>query len=264
MIEPNTRKLLIVIALLAWIASYPLLQAIYRNPGYHAEYTEAVMDVRAGGTEAIMAMLGGFRSIAANMLWLKSDQYWHQGGAGWWRMLPVLRTITRLDPHFINAWDTLGWHCAYNLQSDAIPEDKPKWIQAGVDAFQDGIRANPNRYELYASLAWLYHDRLKDYHQAIPVWQQVVGFKDAPLASAHMLAHAYERTWQIDKAVAVWKACLAKHKYDPVAESAIEWWAKHRNDKAYLISLWQRENKLRHGVGLPPIPRPDQAPAARK
>jgi len=258
MIEPKAKKQLILVAIACWLLAIPLQGSLNRYKIYRETSTKAITDVSEGGTLAMVAMLGGFRNITANILWLKSDEYWHQGGSGWWRMLPMLRTIVALDPHFIDAWDVLGWHCAWNLHSDAPESEKPLWIENGINYYRQGIRENPKRYELYSSLAWLYHDRLRDYNKAIPIWKKVCSFKDAPVTQKHMLAHCYERTWQVDKAVAVWKEALRDKKGDnPVAKSAIEWWAKHHDDRAYLISLWQRENRLRLGRGLPPVASPD-------
>lgn len=258
MIEPKTKKALLAIVLVLWLATMPALQAIYHNPGYHGELAQWNPNVREGGTLAIMAMLGGFRNVAANMLWLQSDKYWHQGGRGWWKMLPLLRTITQLDPHFVAAWDTLSWHCAWNLHSEASEADKPKWIQAGVDVLREGIKNNPDKYDLYSSLAWLYHERVKDYNRAVPIWQKVLTFKDAPVTQGHMLAHAYENTWQIDKAIEVWRWCVRRKSDDMVARRALKWLTAHKNDRAYLITLWERDNKVRKSRGLPAMPRPDQ------
>jgi tetratricopeptide (TPR) repeat protein len=262
MLEPKTKRLLIILALVCWVATIFMQGGLSRYGFYQETVAASVSDVREGGTLALVAMLGGFRNIAANMLWLKSDEYWHQGGSGWWRMLPILRTITTLDPHFIEAWDILGWHCAWNLHSDANEADKDQWIEAGVQAYKDGIAKNPKRYELYSSLAWLYHDRLRDYRRAIPIWEQVVSFKEAPVTQLHMLAHCHEKLWEVDKAVAVWeKALKMKNGDNPVAQSAIDWWAVHRDDKTYLIHIWEKENRLRAGRGLPAVPRPDQVDA---
>ncbi len=264
MLEPKTVKVMLLVALVLYIGTFFLGQSIYSDRGYQrlAPQLPELSGVREAGTVAIMAMMGGFRNIAANMLWLKSDEYWHAGGSGWWKMRPVLETITQLDPHFIDAWDTLGWHLAWNLQSsETIPERKPQWVQAGIDAYRRGISMNPEKYDLYASLAWLYHDKLHDYEKAIPVWQKVWSFKDAPVSQGHMLAHAYERLWRIDDAVRIWKECVQRKSDDMVARNAIKWWKAHKNDKAYLVAIWQRENVLRKQAGLPPMPRPDQLKA---
>jgi tetratricopeptide (TPR) repeat protein len=247
-------------ALALFVLLYPIGLRIENDPSYPSEYHQPIYNVREGGTIAIMAMMGGFRPMAANLLWLKADQYWHMGASGWWRMVPVLQTICELDPHFIDAWSTFGWHCAWNIYADAPPEDKPKWVQTGIDIYKRGIRFNPDKYDLYKDLAWLYHDKLKDYDRAIPAWQETLKQPDAPMYVRHMLAHCYEITWQVDKAIATWKECLRIDPKDHVAISADEWWEQQTSspDKldAELQRILERENRIRKSRRLPLMEQP--------
>ena len=263
--KPNAHKhgrwlLLAVVAVLALL--YPVQLSIARDPGYRKEYNLNVpaSSIREGGTVAIMAMVGGFRPLVANLLWLKADQYWHAGGSGWWRLVGVLQTVCEMDPHFIDAWSTFGWHCAWNIWVDAAPEDRPKWVQAGIEAYKRGIYFNPDHYDLYKDLAWLYHDKLKDPKSAIPWWQAALKRPDAPIYVRHMLAHAYENTWQVDKAIETWKECLKQNPRDQVARSAVDWWSEQTSNKQKLnqelLRILKRENAIRKSRKLPMMEQP--------
>ncbi|HPZ09516.1 MAG TPA: tetratricopeptide repeat protein [Candidatus Eremiobacteraeota bacterium] len=73
------------------------------------------------------------------------------------QMLPILRLITWLDPGFIKAYDFGGYFLAINLDK---PED-------GIAFLEEGIRNNPESYDLYQGLAFIYFNKMKDYPQAI-------------------------------------------------------------------------------------------------
>src|SRR3990167_9629063 len=58
-------------------------------------------------------VLSGFSGLAADMLWIEADEYWHKGE--WQRAFPLYRTVTWLQPNFMDAWSIGGWHLAYNM-----------------------------------------------------------------------------------------------------------------------------------------------------
>jgi tetratricopeptide (TPR) repeat protein len=250
----------IVPALAGLMLLYPVQRSITSDPHYPKEYNQPIFNIRDGGTVAIMAMIGGFRPMVVNLLWLKADQYWHAGASGWWRIVPVLQSICEMDPHFIDAWSTFGWHCAWNIYADASDRDKPKWVQTGINVYKRGIYFNPDRYELYKDLAWLYQDKLRDFQSAIPIWQETLKKRGAPMYVRHMLAHAYECTWQVDKAIATWKECLRRDPRDWPARSAVDWWAEQTKTKAKLDAelrrIWERENQVRRSRRLPLAEQP--------
>ncbi|HUT74687.1 MAG TPA: tetratricopeptide repeat protein [Armatimonadota bacterium] len=241
----------------------PVQRSIVSDPGYRKEYVNPAVNlgsVREGGTVALMAMLGGFRPLVSNLLWLKVDEFWHRGGSGYWRMVGVLQAICEMDPHFIDAWSTFGWHCAWNIYVDAPVKDRPKWVQTGIEIYQRGIKFNPDRYDLYKDLAWLYHDKLRDYERAIPAWQETLKHPDAPIYVRHMIAHCYENTWQVDKAIATWKECLKEDPTDVVAKAALDWWRQQTADpeklKAEKLRILVRENGVRRSRQLPMMEEP--------
>jgi len=117
---------------------WPVQMATFLNPvkmHYRTEvlpYFKSHGDVERfggyiAGESATGAFMAGFRNIARTLLWIKVDELWH--GGRWYRMLPVMVAITRVDPHFITVWETFGWHLAWNLNAAA----KEGSIQAARD-----------------------------------------------------------------------------------------------------------------------------------
>ncbi len=82
------------------------------------DYTRKVEDLESGlllmpGQIAGSLVLSGFKGIAADLLWLNIENYWHSGQH--YKMLPLLESIAWLQPHYITVWAVGGWHMSYNI-----------------------------------------------------------------------------------------------------------------------------------------------------
>lgn len=246
--------LLVVLAALAALV-YPLRSDIDATRPQAWRSSANPFSVNVSGTPAYIAMLGGMRGVVASLIWQKCDQLWHKGE--YWAMVPLYNTITQLDPHWILIWETYGWHCAWNLNTYAINiDDKDRWMKYGIEVYRRGIAQNPTSWELYKEMAWLYTDRLREWDKALPWWEKARRQPGAPFYVDHMIAHIYEKTWQVDKAVEVWKRCLQRDPKDNVAKSAIDWWAVHHDDLNWKKTLQEREDIIRKSRGLPPFTNP--------
>jgi len=113
----------------------------------------------------VAGLASGFKSQVANLLWMKSDEYWHQGL--FTRQVPLMEAVVTLDPQFIDAWSTAGWHWAYNIYADIPSNDDykkkgPKAIRAaqenaietGENYLQRGANMNPDTYRLWFEWGW--------------------------------------------------------------------------------------------------------------
>lgn len=125
-------------------------EAASQNTGMKRGY---LVTSAAQGRDAALAQAGGeFRIVAANLLWNKViDHYHHQymaTGGDWSKnvsLLPLLQTIIALDPHFIQAYEIMGG--AILPQTGRAAE--------GERVLRDGLRSNPNEWELYREMAML-------------------------------------------------------------------------------------------------------------
>jgi tetratricopeptide (TPR) repeat protein len=115
----------------------------------------------------IAGLASGFRSQVANLLWMKSDEYWHKGMPT--RQVPLMEAVVTLDPQFVDAWSTAGWHWAYNIYADlqdrtvrpdlakdpgALRAEQERAVQVGLDYLERGSAANPETYRLWFEDAW--------------------------------------------------------------------------------------------------------------
>lgn len=113
----------------------------------------------------VAGLASGFKSQVANLLWMKSDEYWHQGL--FTRQVPLMEAVVTLDPQFIDAWSTAGWHWAYNIYADIPmnPDYKKRGeqvivaaqqdaIETGLDYLKRGSNMNPDKYRLWFEWGW--------------------------------------------------------------------------------------------------------------
>jgi hypothetical protein len=119
----------------------------------------AIGQVDTGSFMLKLALLGGARGIAANVLWtraeeLKKEQDWDQ-------MKATVDLITKLQPHFLSVWTFQGWNLAYNVSVEwDAPEDKYEWIKKGIQFIQDGVKKNRKSPDLIWNTAWFYYHKI--------------------------------------------------------------------------------------------------------
>jgi len=161
------------------------------------------------GEFATSFIMAGFKGLAADVLWLQIDRYWHTGE--WYKMVPLLRIVTWLQSKFIDAWDLASWHLIYNLSSYARndPVLAADFTDKGVKIAKEGISKNRNRYELYFSLGYYYYQKFARYEDALVYLRRAAAFDVHPVYIDRLLAHAYRRAGYRDKEIETWERCLA-------------------------------------------------------
>ncbi|MBI1883638.1 MAG: hypothetical protein HYS08_05480 [Chlamydiae bacterium] len=155
-------------------------------------------------TEVLNTLIaGGFRGVAVDLLWVRLDDYSHEGQ--WYKLLPIFKTVTFLQPNFIVGWSVGGWHMAFNLYYQAKkPEEKREWLKKGLNFLKEGLIHNSRQYELYFELGWTYFFKAKDYPNAIRYLKHGAQFPH-PQFVDHVLAHAYEMNHQLREALTLWE-----------------------------------------------------------
>ncbi|MER3474468.1 MAG: hypothetical protein C4335_10655 [Armatimonadota bacterium] len=112
----------------------------------------------------VLAMAGQFRIVFANLLWIKVDQYHHEyiEHHGDWAqdtdLLPLLRSITWLDPHFVQAYQVAGFMLSARLHR----------FEHARQILEEGIRNNPKSSELYEEMGMAILRAKRNYREAYP------------------------------------------------------------------------------------------------
>ncbi len=107
-------------------------------------------------------VLGGFRGLFANLLWIRANKM--QEAGRYYEMVQLADLITRLQPGFVTPWIHSAWNLSYNI-SVKFPDhqDRWKWVRQGVELLRDrGIPANPREPMLYRELAWHFQHKMGD------------------------------------------------------------------------------------------------------
>jgi len=108
------------------------------------------------------ALAGEFRTVFANLLWIKAEQYHHECVAhhrDWTKNtdgLGLIRIITRLDRHFEEAYAT-----GARMMLGMGRRDEAK------EYLEEGVQNNPNSMMLHDELGTLLAIHIKDYKGAL-------------------------------------------------------------------------------------------------
>lgn len=121
-----------------------------------------------------LAAIGGFRSIAAEIVWFRADRLQEEGR--YVELAQLASTLTFLEPHTPEVWSFAAWNLAYNI-SVMMPtlEDRWRWVDAAINLLRDdGLKLNPREAELYRELAWLFQVKIgADIDSAAPIYRRI-------------------------------------------------------------------------------------------
>jgi hypothetical protein len=119
----------------------------------------ALGQIDTGSFMMKLFLLGGFRGIVANYLWLRAEE--NKRDHDWDRLKSNVDFITKLQPHFLSIWTFQSWNLAYNVSVEwDAPEDKYEWIKQGIQFVQRGVENNRNSPDLVYDTAWIYYHKL--------------------------------------------------------------------------------------------------------
>ncbi len=153
------RHAAIIAAFLVCIAGTQVLVDPYRpliNDEADVPFSMAAVVVRG--------FIGQARGLLADFLWLRVDEYQHRrrivGGdllrADDEALMPLVRLVTWLNPHFVDAYALGGQWLAFHF-------DRPVESTA---FYEEGIRNNPQSFDLLNGAAWVYWRFRHDYWAA--------------------------------------------------------------------------------------------------
>ncbi len=119
----------------------------------------AIGQIDTGSFMMKLFLLGGFRGIVADILWLRAEE--QKKDHDWDKLKTTVELITKLQPHFLSIWTFQGWNLAYNVSVEwDAPEDKYTWIKGGIKFLQEGVVKNRRSPDLVWDTAWTYYHKL--------------------------------------------------------------------------------------------------------
>ena len=140
------------------------LAICWLEPKVDASYEASGLSRTTQGESAMYALAGEFRSVIANFLWIKVERYHHEfiRTNNNWRankdILPLIKMITDLDPHFTEAYLLGGWMLSTVLKR---PDE-------GIAYLKEGVRNNPDNMGVHEILGTIYARQLNQPAKALP------------------------------------------------------------------------------------------------
>ncbi len=120
----------------------------------------AIRRPAAPGVALASVLLGGFRGIIADMLWIRAVDLQQRGR--YFELVQLADWITALEPQFTEVWALQAWNMAYNI-SVLMPDDDSRWrwVENGITLLRDrALRANPFDPYLCFELGWLFQHKI--------------------------------------------------------------------------------------------------------
>jgi tetratricopeptide (TPR) repeat protein len=156
------------------------------------------------------------RDALADILWLKTDDYWHAGE--WNEAIRLCRQLVQLDPQFVEAWTGAAW-MLWSSERDA----------EAIELFQNGITANPTNWELPHEFGMYYHTR-KQWEEALTQFRRAAEL-NAPAPIQRMLPKTLEDAGRKEEALTAWRELLQRFPNDPIAKKHVEQLTKEDIEK---------------------------------
>ena len=204
-------------------------------------------------SQFIAGTLIGFREVIAGLLWVRTDEFFHNGNFD--AIVPMIRMITWLDPHQVDVYSTGAWHLSYNFTDSAERADR-RYLGPAIKFMEEGIQNNPEVWDIKLGLGFMIHAlKTLDFKQTLFWEKQAAQSKDAKLYVHRQIAHAYTKDGNIDAAIRQWSKCVNQGnellKIDP---NDREYWTHHEVSvknldellirKAERASLPNRQTKI--------------------
>ncbi|MFA5794399.1 MAG: hypothetical protein WC980_04950 [Candidatus Brocadiia bacterium] len=111
------------------------------------------------GTYMANTMLGGFKPLLVDYLWLKTENL--QKDKQYETVLTLLTIIAKLQPHLTAVWSYNAYHMIYNMSNqEKTPEGKWLTVKNGLEYIHKGMSYNPENSSLTGYLAFFYYHRI--------------------------------------------------------------------------------------------------------
>jgi len=105
-------------------------------------------------------VLGGFRGLISNALWIRASDLQEQDK--FFEAAQLADWITKLEPHFSQVWVNQAWNMSYNISVKFKDfSDRWNWVQRGFELLRDqALKFNPDDVLIYQQLAWHFQHKI--------------------------------------------------------------------------------------------------------
>jgi hypothetical protein len=105
-------------------------------------------------------LLGGFKGIAVDALWLRAGALQQEGK--FWELYQLYTWMGKLEPGIEEIWVFNAWNMSYNLVADLQDsEARWQWIQRAIAWLtDDGLKANPRSAKIMEQISLIYWHKI--------------------------------------------------------------------------------------------------------
>lgn len=152
------RMLHVLLAVAVVAALYPLQASIESTRARHDLAAARPAAELPSGEFLGTVLLGGFRAIAVDLIWVKAQEA--EKSRDWHRLLLLNEAIASVQPRFIEVWMFNMWNMAYNLSLTAVTDHEAwQWVKKGIEFGKEGYRRNPDSWKLAWSVGYQYYHK---------------------------------------------------------------------------------------------------------
>jgi hypothetical protein len=150
-VHQNTKRIAIALLLL-------LLAGAANKMHFTRQQHSMLTDTGTEATQAtptVNLLLGGFRGVVADWLWIRAMILQEQGR--FVEILQLAEWITALQPQFPDIWTLHAWNLAYNI-TVLLPDglERWRWVRHGYEILRDqAIPATRFHTRVCTELAWI-------------------------------------------------------------------------------------------------------------
>ncbi len=236
--RPLNLKLYVLILLFSVL---PILQFSINDLREDIIPTKNVYLSLTPGEFAGTLMLGGFRGLAVDLLWIRAEHLKLE--KRFFELVAISDMIMRLQPHDRMVWEYNAWNRAYNISYEITePEEKWKWIKSGIELNMRGIERMPESWKLKHHLGWMFFQKGADFPEqtkrdfgednftlAREYFKKALRQNpDAPLYIDRLVIHTYERQGDFETARKLYEKHLEKYPNDRTARQNLDTFLKER------------------------------------
>lgn len=185
------------------------------------------------GQGLVIGMLGGFRSIIADFLWIQTNTIWENQDRV--KLDTMIRLVTTIDPRpdffWINgarmiAYDVPNWRIKEEGGYFELPESRQQQIdqEQAEQAFtllETARKFHPDKARLYLETGQIYMNRLKDNLKAAEWFLLASQKPDAPYYAARIYAELLRREGKNKEAYEFLKYLYQELPDDPRTQKPI-------------------------------------------
>ena len=204
------------------------------------------------GQGLVIGVLGGFRAILADFLWIRTNAIWERKDRA--KLDSMVRLVTTLDPRpdffWINgsrmiAYDVPNWRIREEGGYSDVPEERQQAIDLeqsskAFDLIDQALDFHPGNAKLYLEKAQIYLNRLKDDANAAKWFLQASQQDNAPYFAGRIHAELLRKQGLDEEAYDFLKNLHSELPNTPFAQKGIILERILDLEKALKIPSWER------------------------